>query len=188
VPEPETPPAETPPADTQPPAGGDNDDLAGMGADELRRVLERTRSEAAGHRHEAREARERLERLQRQHETEQERRTREAYERGRTEQKADDDRALAGKDREIATMGIRAKAADRFRDPDDAVRLLPLDELLAEPDAGRRDTAVDKAIAGLLEAKPYLGREADRRPLVTQGGRSEPPDGRPRERHWLRGG
>lgn len=183
---PETPPAappETPPA--APPA--EPDELAGL-SPEARRLVERANNEAGARRKELQEARQALEDLQRRHETEQQRAIREAEERGRSAGRTERDDEVAGVRRESATFAIKARAADRFADPDDAVRLLPLDELLGEPDAAKRDAAVDRALDELLTAKPYLGREQrPPQPLVSQGGRSDAPNGRPRERSWLRG-
>jgi flagellar biosynthesis/type III secretory pathway protein FliH len=165
--------------------------------DRARRYVQTARSEAAAYRHERNELRqraqtaeERLQALEREHESEQEKLVREAEERGRQEGQAEVDKLTADFQRQLATMAIKAKAADRFNDANDAVAALreagTLDDLLSEPDERKRDQAVDKALADLLEAKPYLGR-GERRPLVTQGGRSEQPNGRPRERSWLRG-
>jgi hypothetical protein len=180
---PESPASSTPPAD----------ELAGLD-DRTRAIVERyvTRandasSEAARHRHEAREARERLQTLERERETEQERRDRETAERERAAGRAERDDEVAGLRRQIATADIRVRAAGRFADPDDAVRMLDVDALLRETDERRRADAVDTALTALLEAKPYLAREKERGPLMTQGGRSTPPERRARERSWLRG-
>lgn len=188
------PPDGTTPPEGTPPELDDDAYIAGLD-DRARRLVERANTEAARFRHDLRETQqarqaveERLQTLEREHETEQERVVREAEERGRSEGKAEVDRITADFERRLATMAIKAKAADRFADADDAVRLLPLDDLLAESDEQTRDRKVDKALADLLEQKPYLGRDSNgRRPLVTQGGRSDQPGGRPRERSWLRG-
>ena len=170
-----------------PQTGGEDDELAGLD-DHARRMVERANSQAAAFRHELRSAQQAYERLQRQHESEQERAIREAEERGRQAAQADTNRIVAEYERRLATAAIRARAAGGFADPDDAVRMLDLDQLLAERDERRREQQVDKALAALLEAKPYLARERERAGvLISQGGRSQPPDGRPRERSWLRG-
>jgi hypothetical protein len=169
------------------------DELAGLD-DRTRAIVERyvTRandasSEAARHRHEAREARERLQTLERERETEQERRDRETAERERAAGRAERDDEVAALHRQIATGDIRVRAAGRFADPEDAVRMLDVDALLATPEA-ERVAAVDAALGKLLETKPYLARQSEPRPgLMTQGGRSTPPGGRARERSWLRG-
>ena len=166
------------------------DELAGLGEDDLRRVAMRYRAEAAGRRHETAEAREaerlaneRVQALEREHETERDRVVREAVEHALAERDALHAQALAGKDRDIATMGARSIAAELgFADPDDGVRLLGADDLLAGVDGQR------KALAALLESKPYLAREQRRGSVVTQGARSQTPDGRTRERSWLRQG
>ncbi|HKE75083.1 MAG TPA: hypothetical protein VKB57_15780 [Acidimicrobiales bacterium] len=178
-------PTEPAPPDPEPTPPDSDDELSGLD-DRARRLVDRANTEAARFRHEARRAEEQLQALQREHETEQERLVREAEDRGRQEGQAEVERITADFQRQLATMAIKAKAADRFNDAADAVLHLPLDELLAIDNEATRDQAVDKALADLLEAKPYLGR-GERRPLVTQGGRSEQPNGRPRERSWLRG-
>jgi hypothetical protein len=182
---PETPPGdppETPPGPDTPP------ELANLD-DHTRRYIERLTGEATTHRHARRNAEQELERIRREHETEQDRVVREAEERGRAAAQAEHTDVVAGYERRLATERIRGKAAGRFADADDAVRLLDLDRLLAETDERRREQAVDKALGELLEQKPYLatGRSGAPPPLITQGGRSQPPDGRPRERSWLRG-
>jgi len=188
MPDPDPASNDTPPGPPTP----QPDELAGLD-EHARRLVERANSEAAAFRHELREAKEtarqaieRLGAVERSHESEQDRAVREAEERGRSAAQAEIDELRAGYERQLAISAIKARAAGRFADPDDAVRLLALDELLAEPDQQRRDQQVEKALTDLLEAKPYLARET-RRPLVTPGGRSEPPNGRPRERSWLRG-
>ena len=107
--------------------------------------------------------------------------------RDRAERRVEHEREVAGLRREIATGSIRVRAAGRFADPEDAVHMLDLDALLAEADDRKRAEAVDAALDELLKAKPYLAREKERGPLVTQGGRSTPPERRARERSWLRG-
>jgi hypothetical protein len=187
------PPAAPPPEPPAPPSAPTDGDLAGLD-DRARAVVERyaTRAndasgEAARYRHELRETQERLTRLERERETEQERRDREVGERERAAGRSERDDEVAGLRREVATGSIRVRAAGRFADPEDAVRMIDLDSLLAEQDERKRAELVDKALEDLLKSKPYLARERERGPLVTQGGRSTPPDGRPRERSWLRG-
>ena len=177
------------PASVPPP----DDELAGLD-DRARAIVEHyvTRAndasgEAARHRHEAREARERLQTLERERETEQERRDREISERERAAGRAERDDEVAGLRRQIATGDIRVRAAGRFADPEDAVRMLDVDSLLQETDEGKRSQLVDAALTELLRSKPYLARESERGSLVTQGARSASPTGRPRERSWLRG-
>jgi len=189
-------PDTTPTTTVEPPAPEVDDDAYVAGLDErARRLIERANTEAARFRHELRDsqqdaeqARERLTALEREHESEQERVVREAEERGHASAQGEIEQLRASYERQLATMAIKATAADRFTDPDDAIRLLPLDELLAEPDEHKRDQRIEKALSDLLDAKPYLARDSGRRaPLVSQGGRSEQPNGRPRERSWLRG-
>jgi hypothetical protein len=186
-----------PPADNgtppeTPPHAGD-EDLVGLD-ERTRGIVERyirkateSSGEAATWRNRARETRDELERMQRERETDAERQNRETAERERAAGRADRDDEVAGLRRQVATADIRVRAAGRFADADDAVRMLDLDALLAERDDAKRAGLVDQALEALLKAKPYLAREKERGPLVTQGGRSTAPDGRPRERSWLRG-
>jgi hypothetical protein len=189
--DPPAPPPPEPPA--APPSAPTDGELAGLD-DRTRAVVERyiTRAndasgEAGRYRHELRETQERLTKLERERETEQERRDREVGERERAAGRAERDDEVSGLRREVATAAIRVRAAGRFADPEDAVRMLDLDSILAEHDERKRVDLTDRALDDLLKAKPYLARERERGPLVTQGGRSQPPDGRPRERSWLRG-
>jgi hypothetical protein len=193
-----------------PPAGSEQSDeeyLAALGDGRVLAIFERKNAEAAGRRREVREAMtaterarselaaevERREQLERARESDAERAVREAREEERQRLTAEHDQAREGERREhrhaIATLAIKAHAAGKFADPDDAVRLLPLEELLAIEDERDRERAVDEALDKLLEAKPYLARASGPRPpLVTPGARSgERPNGRPRERSWLRG-
>jgi hypothetical protein len=191
--------AETAPPDTTttPPAEGNGapptDDLAGL-SDDARRIVERSRSseadarrEAAAFRNELRETRTQLDRITRQHETERDRDVREAVERDRTERQAEHDAELARLRREMAVRSFEAMAAVRFAHPADAVMLLPVDELLAEADEGKRNQRADKLLSEMADQGRLPTRDRERGPLVTQGGRSQAPDGRTRERSWLRG-
>jgi len=187
----ETPTEPKPPETPPEPAPPDTDDdayIAGLD-DRARRLIERSNTEAARFRHELRSTEEQFEALKRKHESEDEKRVREIEERVRAENKAEVDKVTADYERRLATQAIKTKAAGRFNDANDAVAALreagTLDALLAT-DGQKRDQAVDKALADLLEAKPYLGRNGDRRPTMTPGGRSDQPNSRPRERSWLR--
>jgi hypothetical protein len=139
-------------------------------------------------RHELVESRRALERLQKQHETEQERLVREAEERGRQTATTEHQTAVLGYERQFVTLAIQARAADRFNDPQDAVLNLAIDELVEERDEKRRRDKIDKALTELLTAKPWLAKKPERSgSVITQGARTEQPNGRPRERSWLRG-
>jgi hypothetical protein len=180
-------PDEKAPETPQEAAGAPADDLAGLDP-HVRQLVEhergetsRAHAESAGRRHEIADLRKQLEKLQRERESDQDRAIREAVEHATGEMRT-------YYERQLATLTIQAQAADRFQDPGDAVRMLDLDELLAETDTAKRQAAVEKALAALLEAKPYLARgAANHRPLVSQGARTEQ-TGRPtREGDWLRG-
>jgi hypothetical protein len=178
----------SPPASTEPPAAPPPPAPEASTA-ELREWLEKAQREAAGRRHEVEELREQLQKFERERESVQERAVREAVERDRVEQAAAHQHELAARDRIIAVKDIRALAADKFADPEDAVAQLAhagvLDQLLAEEDTGKRTAAARTALDELLKAKAYLARDS-KPPLVTQGQRSGQAQ-RPRERSWLRG-
>lgn len=178
-------PPEQPP-DPPPDPPPDDDELAGLD-DRARRLIDRANAESAGRRHERDELRVQLERLQREHESDQERRDREAFDRGRQEGAAEVQKQLDTVLSTNQTLEISGWIADRVVDPDVVVGLLPLDDLRAIEDPKRRRAAVDKALEELLKEKTYLARKAGKPPLVTPGARSEQGNGRPRERSWLRG-
>lgn len=187
--------AAPPPAGTPPPPDDDDAYIRQHGDQRLVDLFEHKNSEAAMRRRELRDAQEALQRerdqreqLEREHESEQQRVVREAEDRGREAAAGERDELAATYDRKLAIAAIERNAAGKFADPSDAVRLLPLDELLSETDERKRDSRVEQALIKLLESKPYLAREpTPRPPLVTQGPRSEQrQDGRQRERSWLR--
>jgi len=178
-------------ADTDQP---DNGDLPENLDDHARRYIERLSGETSKRRHAQREAererdeaREQLEALQRKHESEQDRRDREAEDRGRKAAQAEHEQQLSAVRREALVERIKAKTGGRFADADDVPLYLDVDRLAQEQDAGRRDQQIDKALADLLERKPHLAARQPSGVLISQGGRSQPPDARPRERSWLRG-
>ena len=157
------------------------DDLEGLD-DRARAIVEDARRDAAKSRRDLRaaqsaadEARKQAETIRSQHESEQEKAIREAVEQARGEERSK-------WQRDLLEAQVTAQAAGKLADPDDAISLLPLEDLLAEEDAERRKAKVEKAIADLLEQKPYLAAGAnggdDRgrgRELVTQGPRSDAP-------------
>ena len=169
-----------------------------LGLDERQtRAFEEVRREAAARRRAERaaqatadELRAELEKLRVESESDQEKKTREAVTSAVAEVRTDYERRLLE-----ATVARRA--AGKLRDPDDAISLLPLDELLEVEDERERTKRVDVALDELLESKPYLAENGERppssgeRPLVTQGGRS----GRPGDTRrsgvdadsWIRG-
>jgi hypothetical protein len=77
-----------------------------------------------------------------------------------------------------ARSDIRVAAAGRLRDPDDAILHLPADtlgELLVIEEERERLERAGRAVAELLEAKPYLAAEAnenDRAPVLSAGVRT----------------
>jgi hypothetical protein len=155
-----------------------------LGLDERQaRAFEELRRENAARRRAERaaqaandELRKELEKTRVENESEQEKHVREAVATAVAETSASFERRLL--EAEVARY-----AAGRLRDPDDAVVLLPLDELLAITDEDVRHKRVDDALSELLESKPYLAAEEvpareTRSTLVTQGGRSAQPNSR----------
>jgi hypothetical protein len=122
------------------------------------------------------DTRKELERLRAQNESENEKALREAADEARRDE--------AGKwSRRLLEAQVAVAAAGRLNDPADAVRLLPVDELLGEADDDARERRISDAIDKLIEDKPYLAAQPDGergrrdRELVTQGARSGAPGG-----------
>ena len=113
------------------------------------------------------ELRAEVERHRQQSESEQEKAVREAVE-------AERERLTAEFASERLQNRLRARAAGRLADPDDAVLHLSVS---LEPSAD--DEALDAAISDLLEHKAYLATagtaNGGEQSLVTQGARSTPP-------------
>jgi hypothetical protein len=155
---------------------GLNDDQA-RAFEELRREnANRRRSERAAQSVND-ELREELERLRTQHESDSEKTVREAVDEARAE-------VASNYERRLLEAQVARQAAGTLRDPEDAVRLLPMDELLGIADERERAKRVDDALSELVESKPYLANangetasSGGRSTLVTQGGRSERPGG-----------
>jgi uncharacterized membrane protein YccC len=168
------------------------DDLADLD-ENARRLVEAARrdaadarSESATHRRLAKEAEDARAKLARQHESEQERRDRETEERIRAAVAGEYEPQLTALRLENLDERIKVRAAGRFADPDDAP--LYVDRTaLAGVEPGKRDAAIDRALADVLERKAHLGL-AQSTPglLVSQGARSQQPDGRAERRSWLR--
>jgi hypothetical protein len=161
----ETPPAPDPtPPDPPPPDPNDPpDDQLSERELRLKREAQTRRRETRAAQQQADELRAELEKLRVQSESDSDKRVREAVDQAVTE-------TTAKYERRLFEATVIARAAGRFRDPEDAVRLLPLDELVGHPDK------LEDAFTELLKAKPYLaagGNGTDGAPpLVTQGPRS----------------
>jgi len=177
----ETPPEPTPDDPTPEPTPDPEPDTNELGLDErqsrafeeLRRENAKTRRDLRASQKTADELRSELERHRVETESETERTTREAVDSAIAETRSTYERRLL-------EATIARVAAGRLRDPEDAVRLLPVEELIAIEDESEQRKRLDDAIDELIEAKPYLvgadtpNGETTRR-LVTQGGRSERP-------------
>lgn len=154
---------------------------------EARRRVEEANAEAAARRHELKAMREELETLKRERESDAERLTREAEERGA-------ERAAGEYAPRLLEADLAIAAAGRLRDPQDAVGLIRAserEELLGLTDRDERRKRADAIISALLEAKPYLAADTDNGKgggLVTQGARSGGAPGRSAKSpdDWLR--
>ena len=164
---------------------GQDTELVGLD-DHVTRYIERLKGEAATYRSKLRATEEQYEGLQRKYETEQEKRDREIGERERAAGRADRDDEVAGLKAQLLDQRIKVRAGGRFADPDDAPLYVDRAKL-ASVDARNLDAAIDKQLGDVLEQKAHLAVKQAHGVLVTQGGRSEIPNGRPRERSWLRG-
>lgn len=75
----------------------------------------------------------------------------------------------------IITSEIKAAAGGKLADPGDAVRLLDLNQFELDDNDELDPQALEKAIAGLLKAKPYLAADKPRfTGSADQGARSTP--------------
>lgn len=74
---------------------------------------------------------------------------------------------------------VKAAASGRMVDPEDAVRLLNLDEFEVNDDGHVDGAKVGKAIDGLIQAKPYLRAKGSTatRPTADGGARQDPAPG-----------
>jgi len=187
--------ADTTEADTTPQdASDDASDSNGLpeNLDEhARKYIERLTGETATRRHAQRKAEgerddalKQLDAIKRKHESDDERRTREATEAldQAVKQARDDERAVVTAEfqRQLFGERVRSLAASRFQNADDAVRLLDLDALAGD------DRKAEKALDDLLAENRLPPRDRPRGVLISQGGRSQPPTA-PRE-GWIRRG
>jgi hypothetical protein len=150
----ETPPSEPPDAT---PEGGD-DDLGDGGKKAL--AAERAAARAADKRAKAAEAE--LAKLREANATESEKALAAAKAEGRNE-------ALATANTRILTAEVKAAAAGVLQDPDDAVRLLDLDQFEVGEDGAVDVKAIKAEVAALAKAKPYLSVGATPAPLPGAG-------------------
>lgn len=179
----------------KPEEGESEDELAGLD-DKAKAIVENARREAAKHRRDARAAqatadglRKQYETLRSEHEGEQEKVIREAVDAARAEEREK-------WQRELLEAQVVARATGKLADPEDAMRLLSIEELLGESDPQARSKRLDQALAELLEAKPYLAASENGgerggekgRGLVSQGARSgqSPKGGEGSADDWLR--
>jgi hypothetical protein len=174
TPTPDAPDAPDAPETPDAPESGDLGDLD----ERSRGLVERANREAAERRRELRaaqaerdQARRELAEMRQASESESERLVREAEDRGRSA-------AAETYERRLAEADVVAVAAGRMRDPRDAVAYLDLSELVDVSDLEDRRRIIGDQLDRLLESKPYLALDdsnGTRGPLVSSGGRSEPP-------------
>ena len=70
--------------------------------------------------------------------------------------------ALAKANEKIVRAEIKAAAAGKLADPSDALRYLDLTKFDVDADGGVDESAVNEAIAELIEQKPYLAAQGGR--------------------------
>ena len=174
-----TPPPEPPPTPPEPPPPEPTPE-PDVPDDQLSDREQRYKREAIARRRETRAAqaeadkmRVELERLRGEHESETDKRVREAVEQAKTE-------TAAQYERRLLEATVATKAAGRLAHPEVAAALLPLDELLDERDEATRAQRLDDALDELLERMPELGTNGATSPsssLITQGVRTPPKAG-----------
>jgi hypothetical protein len=80
----------------------------------------------------------------------------------------------------LKTERLRARSAGKVNDPDDAIRLLDLDSLSLDDEAG-----MDQAIESLIKQKPYLAAKYTV-PTIDQGPQGKDPQPKEDANSWLR--
>lgn len=85
--------------------------------------------------------------------------TEKAIEKAKREAKAE---ATSAYNRRILQAEMRAAAAGKLADPEDAIRFLDLDDFTVGDDGAIDQKAVTKALDELVKAKPYLAASATR--------------------------
>jgi hypothetical protein len=132
------------------------------------KTMEALKTEAGDYRRRLRNAETELEKLKTAALGDQERAVAEAKAEGKRE-------AAAEHGRRLLEAQIRAAAAGKLRDPDDAIRYLDVDKLL---ELDERDRDLDKAVATLIEQKSYLAADTNGATPTTgvrsQGARTQP--------------
>lgn len=71
--------------------------------------------------------------------------------------------ALTMANRRIVKSEVRAAAAGKLADPEDAVRFIDLDDIAVGDDGDVNVKALNDAVARLLKDKPYLGADSGKR-------------------------
>lgn len=157
--------------ESQPPA---EQPPAGLG-DAGKKAIDAMKAERNTAREEARKAQETLDRLK----AEQEGKQRE-YEQQQHDRKVEQD-ALSKANERILKAEIRAAAAAKMADPEDALRFLNLSEFEVDSDGEVDSTKIGAALDGLMQKKPYLAAQGDKKVWGSAdgGARNEHGNGKP---------
>jgi len=160
----DAPPADEAPAEEPTAAPADDDGLGDAGKKAL--AAERAAAKAAEKRAKAAEAE--LEKIRLANASDAEKAAAAAKAEGRAE-------ALAVSNARLLRAEVKAAAAGVLNDPDDAVRLLDLDEFEVDEDGEVDAKAIKAAVQRLADAKPYLAVGA--KPAALPGGGATPSQG-----------
>lgn len=117
-----------------------------------------------------------LEKIREANQSEQEKAIAAAKAEGRTE-------ALSTANERLLKAEVKAAAAGKLADPDDAVRMLDLDDFDVADDGSVDTKAIKSAIDSLVKDKPYLA--AGTKPGALPGGGAKPSEGQSMD-DWLR--
>jgi hypothetical protein len=141
---------------------GDGDGGNGNGPDEKDKEISRLRSEEKGLRAKLREAEDKADTAEKKLAKaveDQDKAVNDARAAGAAEGKKESEKEHAAA---LASAEVRARAARHLADPDDAPKFLDLEALT---EGGKVNTEkVDKALADLVEKKPYLAQTSSGKP------------------------
>lgn len=157
-------------------AGGEPEDVAGLKSalDAERKARQAEERKRKGLERQLGETKTRLDEAEGRSKTDQEKAIdqarREAEEKARKE-------VFAQANERLVRAEVRAQAAGRLADPDDAVRLLDLSGFSVGDDGEIDSKPIAEAIEELVKAKPYLA--ADAKPRPTGSGDGGPRGGKP---------
>lgn len=160
--------------DTGSDAGENTDEARTFSQDELDRIvgerLARERSKL-GDVDELRRKAEALDRLEEERKTELEKAVDRAAKDAETRVRGELETTWRSR---LVRSEVRAAAAGKLADPEDAVRFLALDELELDPDGNVDGSTIAAAVDKLLETKPYLAANGARREADFDAGARTP--------------